>query len=49
MWIITLYSKEAIKMFEFDTKEEAVKAYQNMDGHAFLSNIIYYNDPCFAS
>lgn len=49
MWVITLYSKEAIKMFEFDTENEAVEAYKNMTGHAVLSHVIYYNDPCFAS
>lgn len=49
MWIITTFSKEAIKMFEFDTEKEAVEAYKNIAGHKFLSHIVYYNDPCFAS
>lgn len=48
MWTITLYSKEAIKMFEYETEKEAVEAYKKIIGHKFLSHIVYYNDPCFA-
>lgn len=47
MWIVTLYEGSNIKMFEYETEEEARKAFKNMNGCKILSNIVYYNDPCF--
>lgn len=49
MWIITAYLDEKIKMFEFETEKEALEVYKNVEGSKFLSQIVYYNDPCFAS
>ncbi|MFJ5759180.1 hypothetical protein ACIQAA_08545 [Neobacillus sp. NPDC093182] len=49
MWVITLYSKENTSMFEFDTEKEAREAFKNIQGCKILSEIIYFNDDCFAS
>jgi hypothetical protein len=48
MWVITLYSKENTSMFEFDTEKEAREAFKNIQGCKILSEIIYFNDDCFA-
>ncbi len=48
MWIITVYSNQTIKMFEFDTKEEAREAFKNIHGCKIISEIVYFNDPNFA-
>ena len=47
MWIITVYSKENTTLFEFDTEEEARNAFKKMTGNKILSEIVYFNDPCF--
>ena len=47
VWIITLYLNEKIKMFEFHTEKEAREAFKNMKGDKYLSEIVYFNDPCF--
>lgn len=44
MWVITHYSNSNIKLFEFDTVEEAKEAYKNIEGCKILSEIVYYND-----
>ncbi|MEH6991742.1 hypothetical protein V7075_03425 [Neobacillus drentensis] len=44
MWVITLYSNSNIKLFEFDTVEEAKEAFENIEGCKILSEIVYYND-----
>ncbi|MGM7719312.1 hypothetical protein [Metabacillus sp. Hm71] len=41
MWILTLYLKNGIKMFEFDTEEEAKEAFRKINGIKYLSHIIY--------
>ncbi|MGM0878767.1 MAG: hypothetical protein ACQEWV_29865 [Bacillota bacterium] len=48
MWVITVYSKENTIMFEFDMEEEAKKAFENIQGCKILSEVVYFNDPCFA-
>jgi hypothetical protein len=48
MWVITVYSKQNTTMFEFATEEEARNAFKRMEGCKVLSEVIYYNDPCFA-
>ena len=45
MWVITLYSKLNITMFEFNTEKEAKEAFQNLEGCKILSQIVYFNDP----
>lgn len=47
MWVITVHSKEQTKMFEFDTEMEARKAFKEIKGCKFLTQVVYYNDPCF--
>ncbi|WP_269320669.1 hypothetical protein [Bacillus sp. UNC41MFS5] len=41
MWVITLYSKTNITMFEFETEVEARGAFENMEGSRILSEIVY--------
>ncbi|MGE7907229.1 hypothetical protein ACQKNS_22800 [Peribacillus sp. NPDC094092] len=47
MWVITVFLKENIKIFEFDTEKEAKELFKNIKGNKILSEIIYFNDPCF--
>ncbi|MGN7396033.1 hypothetical protein [Peribacillus frigoritolerans] len=47
MWVITVFLKGNIKIFEFDTEKEAKKLFKNMKGTKILSEIVYFNDPCF--
>jgi hypothetical protein len=47
MWVITLYSKDNITMFEFDTEEEGREAFENIQGCKILSEILYFNDPYY--
>ena len=47
MWVITLYLKGTIKMFEFDKEEEAKDAFKNIQGTKILSQIVYFNDLLF--
>lgn len=44
MWIITVHSKNKVQMFEFETQEEAKATFQRLEGHKFLSQVIYFND-----
>lgn len=48
MWVITLFLKNDIKMYEFNKEEEARNALKNIKGSKILSQIVYYNDPLFA-
>jgi ArsR family metal-binding transcriptional regulator len=48
MWVITVYSKGNITMFELDTEKEAREAFKNIKGYKILSEVVYFNDPCFA-
>lgn len=45
MWVITVYSKENTKMFEFDTEKEAREALKGISGCKILSQVVYFNDP----
>ncbi|MCM3116279.1 hypothetical protein M3610_13315 [Neobacillus sp. MER 74] len=47
MWIITHYLDSNISMFEYETEEAAREALKYMKGSKILSEVIYYNDPCF--
>lgn len=47
MWTITRFLDGNISMFEFDTEVEAREALKNMEGSTYLTEIVYYNDPCF--
>ncbi|MFE4708849.1 hypothetical protein [Peribacillus simplex] len=44
MWIITIHTKDNIKIFEFDTEKEAKVTFERMQGCKFLTQVIYYND-----
>ena len=37
MWVVTVFEKEAVRIFEFDLKEEATKILLNYKGSAILS------------
>ncbi|MCM3675237.1 MULTISPECIES: hypothetical protein [Peribacillus] len=47
MWVITVFLKGNIKIFEFDTEKEAKEIFNNIKGNKILSEIVYFNDPCF--
>lgn len=49
MWVITVFSKEQTRIFEFDTEREAREAFNEIEGYKILSEIVYFNDPCFAA
>ena len=40
MWIITIFLNETLKMYEFNTREEANEALKNINGNKFLSEIV---------
>jgi hypothetical protein len=44
VWILTLYSADSIKMFEYENKDEAWEKYDKVDGCKILSEIIYFTD-----
>ena len=43
MWVITVYSKDNMTMFEFDTEKEAREAFENIPDYKILTEIIYFN------
>jgi len=45
MWVITMYTQNNVKMFEFATEREARDALRNMEGKLILTEVIYFNDP----
>ncbi len=45
MWVLTIFEKSNVRMFQFDTKEEAVKALEATT----LSGIISYTTLSFAA
>lgn len=47
MWVITMFTRDNIKLYEFSTETEARDAMRRMDGRMILSEVIYYNDPSF--
>lgn len=44
MWVLTLYSHDSIKMFEFESKEEALKESGKLSGYKVLTELIYFTD-----
>ncbi|WP_176699763.1 hypothetical protein [Neobacillus massiliamazoniensis] len=48
MWVITVFANENTTMFEFDTEEEAREAFKKISGFTILTEVVYFNDPCFA-
>ncbi|MCD4837717.1 MULTISPECIES: hypothetical protein [Neobacillus] len=47
MWVITHFSNSSFTQYEFETEEQAREALKNMKGCNILSEVVYYNDPCF--
>ncbi|WHY67091.1 hypothetical protein [Neobacillus sp. SuZ13] len=47
MWIITRYLDSDISMFEYETEDAAREAFKYMEGSKILSEVVYFNDPCF--
>lgn len=48
MWIITTYKNNSIKMLEFEKEEEAREVFKSIQDNKILTEVIYFNDPCFA-
>lgn len=44
MWVITVYNKGSVKMFEYELEIEAKQSIKEMKGFKILSEIIYFND-----
>ncbi|MFJ7512081.1 hypothetical protein ACIQW7_21880 [Peribacillus simplex] len=44
MWVITVHSKNNIKIYEFDSEKEAKDAFSSMQGYKILTEVIYFND-----
>ncbi|MFC0274951.1 hypothetical protein ACFFIX_26990 [Metabacillus herbersteinensis] len=44
MWVITAYSDENIRMFEFEDEIEAKEFIKSIKGNKILSHVIYFND-----
>ncbi|MED3761836.1 hypothetical protein P4555_22725 [Peribacillus frigoritolerans] len=44
MWVITVHSKNNIKIYEFDSEKEAKDAFRRMQGCKILTEVIYFND-----
>ncbi|MED3690795.1 hypothetical protein P4534_18670 [Peribacillus butanolivorans] len=44
MWVITVYSRNNYKIFEFDTEKEAKEAFKGIKGYKILTEVIYFND-----
>ncbi|WP_175640451.1 hypothetical protein [Metabacillus schmidteae] len=44
MWVITVYTDDRIKMFEFEDEKEAKESIKKIKGRKVLSHVIYFND-----
>jgi len=44
VWVLTHYLHDSIKMFEFNSMEEARKEFDKIIGCKILSEVIYYTD-----
>lgn len=47
VWVITIFLNENMKMYEFNTEKEAREAFRKIKGDKILSEIVYFNDPCY--
>jgi hypothetical protein len=47
MWVITVFLNNDTTLFEFDTEKEAREYFKKLEGYKILSEIVYYNNPCF--
>lgn len=39
MWVLVIYEKEQVKMYEFQSKDEAQKAAKDKNGYAVLTQV----------
>ncbi|WP_176713758.1 hypothetical protein [Pseudobacillus wudalianchiensis] len=46
MWVITVHSKNDLKIFEFETEKEARGLFHKIAGYKILTEVIYFNDHC---
>ncbi|WP_102346017.1 hypothetical protein [Bacillus sp. Marseille-P3661] len=44
MWVITVYEKNDVQMYEFDNQQEAKESFKKIKGSKVLSEVVYYND-----
>lgn len=44
MWVLTLYVHDNIKMYEFESKEEALRESEKLSGYKVLTEVIYFTD-----
>lgn len=44
VWVLTLYSHDGIKMYEFESKEEALRESGKLSGYKVLTELIYLSD-----
>ncbi|MEM1506035.1 hypothetical protein RG959_21825 [Domibacillus sp. 8LH] len=44
MWVITVHSNKSVKMFEFETEQEAKTIFEKVQGSKFLTEVVYFND-----
>lgn len=44
VWVLTLYVHDSIKMYEFESKEEALREYDKLCGYKVLTEVIYFTD-----
>ncbi|CAH0314118.1 hypothetical protein SRABI96_05134 [Peribacillus sp. Bi96] len=44
MWVITVHSRNNVKIFEFDTEKEAKETFRGIKGCKILTEVIYFND-----
>ncbi|MCI2256486.1 hypothetical protein L2D08_19285 [Domibacillus sp. PGB-M46] len=44
MWIITVHSNKNVKMFEFETEQEAKLTFEEVQGCKFLTEVVYLNN-----
>ena len=48
MWNITVFNNgKDLRMYEFNTEKEAKNFLKSIQGNKILTQIVYFNDPCF--
>ena len=48
MWNITVFNNgKDLRMYEFNTEKEAKNFLESIQGNKILTQIVYFNDPCF--
>jgi ArsR family metal-binding transcriptional regulator len=47
-WVITVYLKGNLSMFEFNSEKEAKEAFNKIHGCKILTEVINYHNPSYA-